>query len=235
MSVASFFEKVVGLQQQHARATATGYRELVAAIASGREPAATEVQHVLASVGKSVDELRKDVDRQQTRAGLRALMNSLPKFETERRALDSQIAAADRELAVAEKRHEDTTAPLFAARRDIDLAIAEAERASNILVQSCDDADLLREMNELNAEARRLDEQYRNQVDRANYMEEKVRSERNRAEHELTLGDTEARREVAERYHKEAESARRDVKRLEKARADIAKRRERLEHRMRQA
>ena len=38
-----------------------------------------------------------------------------------------------------------------------------------------------------------------------------------------------------ERFGKEAETARRDAKRLEKARADLDKRREQIEQRMRQA
>lgn len=74
-----------------------------------------------------------------------------------------------------------------------------------------------------------------NQVIADAYMEEKPRSEHQRAERELTVGDTDARREVAGRYRKEADSARRETKRLEKAQADLAKRREQLEARMRQA
>jgi hypothetical protein len=65
--------------------------------------------------------------------------------------------------------------------------------------------------------------------------EEKARSERDRAERELTAGEVEGRCELADRYRKDAEAARRDVKRLEKARADLDKRREQLEQRMRQA
>lgn len=63
----------------------------------------------------------------------------------------------------------------------------------------------------------------------------KGRSEHQRAERELTLGETEARHEVAQRYRKEAESACGDVKRLEKARADLDKRREQIEQRMQQS
>jgi hypothetical protein len=103
------------------------------------------------------------------------------------------------------------------------------------LMQTCDDADLRREKDELNAESKRLDEQFRNHANRATYVEEKAGSEHQRAERDLTQGDTDARREVAKRYRKEADSARREVKRLEKAQADLAKRREQIEQRMRQA
>lgn len=56
-------------------------------------------------------------------------------------------------------------------------------------------------------------------------MEEKFRLESERARHELTAGDVEARQEVAERYRKDAESARREAKRLEKARTNVEQRR----------
>jgi hypothetical protein len=235
MSVTAFFERFMGLQQQKVQATVASYRELVAGIATGEEPNPAEVERLLSCAGKSADDLRLDVERYQHRMALKAMVDSLPKLEAERREIDEPIVAADRVLEAAEKQHDETTAPLYASRRELDLAIADASRASTELMQSCDDADLRRELDELNTEARRLDEQYRNQTDRATYMEEKARSENQRAERELTLGDTEARREVAERYGKEADSARRNVKRLEKAQADLAKRREQIEQRMRQA
>lgn len=234
MSVSTFFDKLLGHQRQKTQVNLAGYRELVAGIATGEEPDHAEVERLLASTGKSLDDLRRDVERYQHRMALKAMINSLPKMEAERREIDEQIAAADRVLEAAEKQHDETTAPLYATRRELDLAISDASRASAELMQSCDDAELRREMDELNAEARRLDEQYRNQTDRATYMEEKARSEHQRAERELTLGETEARREVAQRYRKEAESAGREANRHEKAQADLAKRREQLEARMRQ-
>lgn len=233
MSVASFFEKIVGLQQQKAQATATGYRGLVASIATGKEPAPEEVERVLASAGKSVDDLRQDVDRQQTRLALKALVNSPPKFEAERRELDSRMADADRELAAAEQRHEEITAPLYATRRELDLAIADAERASTTLVQSCEDADLLQEMNELNAEARQVTARSQELVSRIAFMEEKARVDRERADRDASPGDADARRDVAERYQQEAEAARRDQKRLEKSLAELGQRRKQIERRMR--
>jgi hypothetical protein len=235
MSVATFFEKIMGLQEQRARTTIASYRELVAGVAKGVEPEPAEVERLLTDAGKSLDDLRQDVQRYEHRFALKAMVNSIPKWETERQEIDERIAAADRTLEAAEKQHEEVTAPLYASRRELNEAINNATRASNELVQTCDDDDLCREHAELDAEAKRLNEQQRQQTDRATYMEEKARSEHERAEGELTPGDIEARGEVAERYRKDAETARRDVKRLEKARADLGKRREQLEQQMRQA
>lgn len=235
MSVTAFFEKFMGLQQQKVHATVASYRELVAGIATGEEPNPAEVERLLASADKSVDELRQDVERYQHRLALKAMVASISKLEAERCEIEHQIAIADQALESAEQQHDATTTPLYASRRQIDMALSDASRASAELVQTCDDPDMRREVLELDAEARRLDEQWRQQRERATYMEGKYRSERDRADHEAILGDGEARREVAERYRKDGDVARREVKRLEKAQAEVDKRRAQLEQRMRQA
>jgi hypothetical protein len=235
MSVTAFFEKFMGLQQQKVQATVASYRELVAGIATGEEPNAGEVERLLADADKSVDDLLQDVERFQHRMALKAMVASISKLEAERCEIEHQIAVADQALESAEQQHDATTTPLYASRRQIDLALSDASRASAELVQTCDNADMRREALELDAETRRLDEQCRQQRERATYMEEKCRSERDRADREAILGDAEARREVAERYRKEGEVARRELKRLEKAQAEVEKRRAQLEQRMRQA
>ncbi len=235
MTSVSFFDRVLGLQHKKTQQTVASYRELVACIAKGDEPDADKVDGLLVSVGKSVDDLKADVERYKHRFALMALVNSMPKLEAERRDIDNQIAAADRALEAAEKQHEDSTAPLYATRHELSRALSDASSAAAELVTSCDDADLRREMADLDADARRLHEQRRKANDRATYMEEKARTESERAERELSPESTEGRRDVAGRYRKEAEDARALVKRLDKATADVTKRREQVEHRMRLA
>jgi chromosome segregation ATPase len=232
MSVVSFFEKVVGLQEQRAKQKVAGYRELVAGVATGQNPDPTEVADILADANKSVADLKADVERYQHRMALKALVASMPKLEAERRDIDEQIARADRALQAAEKQHEDVTEPLYARRQTISQALSDASSAQAELFRTCDDADLRCEMAEVEGECRRLDEQRRELFDRATYMDEKARHEAESAERELTLEATDARREVAERYRKDAEAARREVKRLDRAQADATKRREQVEHRM---
>lgn len=235
MSVVSFFEKVVGLQEQRAKQKIAGYRELVAGVAAGQQPDPTEVADILADANKSVADPKADVERSQRRMALKKLVNSMPKLESERRDIDEQIARADRALQAADKQHDEVTAPLYARRQEISQTLSDASSAQSELIRSCDDADLLAEIAETDSELRRLHEQRRDATDRATYMEEKARSEHESAERELTLESTEGRREVAERYRKDAEAARREAKRLEKATADMMKRREQVEQRMRSA
>ncbi len=47
MSVTTFFEKMIGLQQQRSQQKQNSYRELVAGIATGEEPSASEVERLL--------------------------------------------------------------------------------------------------------------------------------------------------------------------------------------------
>jgi len=232
MSIVSFFEKVVGLQEQRAKQKVAGYRELVAGVATGQNPEPTEVADILADANKSVADLKADVERYQRRMALKALVASMPKLEADRRDIDEQIARADRNLQAAEKQHEEATEPLYARRQTISQALSDASSAQAELIRTCEDGDLRRETAEVDGEIRRLNEQQRGLSDRATYMEEKARQEAERAERELTSDDKDARLQVAERYRKDAEVARREVKRLEKAQADATKRCEQIDHRM---
>ena len=103
MSAVTFFEKFLGLQQQRTESAVASYRELVAAISTGQEPNPIDVEHLLAEAGKSLDDLRKDVEHDQRRMALTAAGAATPKLKDQRRKLDEQIAAADRTLEAAEK------------------------------------------------------------------------------------------------------------------------------------
>jgi hypothetical protein len=103
------------------------------------------------------------------------------------------------------------------------------------LIETCDDAEARREASGLDTEYQSLQLEQRAQTERASHLEKRARAEFDQADRMVGLSDAEARREVAERYQKEGETARREVKRIEKAQADVAKRREQLDERMRQA
>jgi len=233
MTALSFFEKFIGLQQQRAQTAIAGYRELVAAIATGKEPTPAEVERLLAEADKSLNDLRQDVERYQRRMALKAAVAAMPKLEDERRALDEQIAKADRILKAAEEQHDETTRPLYFRRREVGKALSDGSTAFAELVYSCEDPDLRRELDEFEAELRRLDEHHRHLESRAYQMDRKSREEHHDAEHQMTLPDTQRGHDRAARYEKEAESLRREAKKAEKAKVDFEKRREGIEQRMR--
>jgi hypothetical protein len=58
MSVSKFFEKMFGLQKQRSQQKQNSYRELVAAVATGKEPNLAEVERLLSEFGMSHDDLK---------------------------------------------------------------------------------------------------------------------------------------------------------------------------------
>ena len=97
MSVSKFFEKMIGLQKQRSQQKQNSYRELVAAIATGKEPNLGEVERLLSEFGMSLDDLKQDVEVYQTRIALKALVATLPKIDQETALVQQKIAAADRD------------------------------------------------------------------------------------------------------------------------------------------
>ena len=228
-----FFEKFLGLQQQRTESAVASYRELVAAISTGQEPNPIDVERLLAEVGKSLDDLRKDVEHYQRRMALKASVAAMPKLKDQRRELDEQIAAADRTLEAAEKQHEETTDPLYFRRREVDKALSDGSSALSELVYSCQDSDLRRELEECEAELRRLDEQRRDLDSQAHRMDLRAQEEHQDAEHQILLGDTRRGHDRAKRHEQQAESLRREAKKAEKANTDCEKQRQGIEQRMR--
>ncbi|HAN97030.1 MAG TPA: hypothetical protein DCQ98_06160 [Planctomycetaceae bacterium] len=226
---------MVGMQRQRAEQKRGHYRELVAAIASGSEPSPTEIEQLLTETQKSVDDLRRDVEKQQHRAKLKASVASIPGFEAERAAIDAQIAAADKKLAESESQHEETVHPLHLRRREVDQAISDGEAARRELVSSCEDADLRRELEDINQQLQRAGESTRDYKDSAGRLDRMAAYEHEVAGHELIKSEAARHREQAVTYETEAESLRRKAKKLEKLQADLAKRCEEIEQQMRRS
>jgi hypothetical protein len=235
MSVSTFFEKLLGQQRQKTQVNLAGYGELVAGIATGEEPDHAEVERLLATTGKSLDDLRRDVKRFQHRMELKALVASLPELDREFADLQKRIASADRELEVAErKREEAVIGPLYVRLEEIKQARSDASRAKQELFHTCEDSELKRQLDHANAEIQRLLEANKDLATHAAWLDNKSDAERDRVAKELSESDREQRREQAALYRKQADSLRRQIKANEKAQADIINQREQIEDRMRQ-
>jgi hypothetical protein len=233
MSVTAFFEKLVGLQQQKTQTATASYRELIAGIATGEEPNPAEVERLLGETGKSVDDLRKDVETYQHRMELKAAVAAVPSLQIERQTLDEQIAAADRALKAAEDLHDETTQPLYFRRQQVITAINEAERARHRLVATCDDPDLLREKEELEAEILKVHQRRLEQRERENFMDTNASRERQNAQCESWPVEADRRLEVAQQYQANGDATRRAIKDLDKELRKLEKRREEMDERMR--
>jgi len=235
VSVTTFFEKMIGLQQQRSEEKQSSYRGLVADIAVGKEPSPAEVECLLAETHKSITELKRDVEAYQHRMVLKASVAALPSLEQEFAQVQQKIAEADRSLEEAERTHYGITAPLYGRLEVINEARNEATKAKQELFDTCDDEQLKCQLEKTNDELNRLLESNKDLSTHAILLDNKADSERRRADRELTEADRDYRREQASLFRKQAESLRQRIKAIEKAQVDAVKQRDRIEDRMRQS
>ncbi len=117
----------------------------------------------------------------------------------------------------------------------MDRAIGAAHDAEAKLVTECEDAELRRELADVDAELVRLGTDRRDLLDQASHLEKQALAEQDRAERQLDPGYAGQYREKAAQFEKDAAARRRDAHSVEKAHDELTKRRDRLEKQMRQA
>lgn len=235
MSVSKFFEKMIGLQKQRSQQKQNSYRELVAAIATGKEPNLAEVERLLTEFGMSLDDLKQDVEVYQTRMALKALVATLPKIDQETALVQQKIAAADRELEAAEQRYEDTTAPLYGRLREINEVRKEISQARQELFNTCDSPELDEEYEQVESEMEAFAKVNQELESQAAYVEGRAFTERRKSETEIKQTDRDHRLEQANAFQKQAESIRQKIKENTRSHEQLVKRREEIEERMRLA
>jgi chromosome segregation ATPase len=136
-------ERIVGKQREWQAARVADFRAVVAQIADGNEPDADIVTQVLHEAGKSLDDLQQAVELLQRRRELRRKLDSVPRLMAERREIERQIAAANRDLDAAEKRHQELVYPLQGRLEELSSQTYEGEQARGELQRTCADPDLL--------------------------------------------------------------------------------------------
>ena len=235
MSVSSFFDKITGLQRKRERQQVDQYSDVVAAVAVGTEPEPEEVDRILARANKSVDDLKADVQRYRNRMAMRALAEALPRYQQERDEIKRKLDQLDRDFEEAERLYEEQRFPLESQLGEANEAIRTATNAREELVTTCEDPSLLAEMERIESEIERLGESNRDLLSQAAYFEDKADTEAMLAEREVNTGDREHRREKLTSHSKQAESLRRRIAANEKSRADLLRKREQVEQRMREA
>ena len=149
MNLTTLMDKVIGRQRERQQSRHEAYRTLVAQLADGKEPDADEVDELLGALGKSLDDLKADVERLEKRREWKAQIDALPKLADEQKRLGKQVAAADRELEAAESKHTEITPPLYARLEQIKQAMSGAEDARRRLWDTCTDAAIVAELKEV--------------------------------------------------------------------------------------
>jgi hypothetical protein len=233
MSVTNFFERIMGLQLQRQERRLNCYQEMVVAVAKDEEPNPDEVEAILDSVHKTVDDLRVDVERFRKRMKLKSIVDALPQVERELEQVAGQIKAADKLLEEAESRHEKQTAPLYARQFELLEARKDASAAQKDLFESCDDTVLHAMLNQVTSELNQSLEKTRDLLAQVSFYRTKADNERHRANREIKSEDRDHRLEQAATYEKHAKALEQEIKAVEAERVLLVKRREDVENRMR--
>ena len=233
MSVSKFFEKMIGLQTQNQQQKVLSYRSVVGDIASGSEPKPSDVERILADNDKSIDDLKRDVERQVRRTSLKALVTSIPKLEQECDQIQHQIANANTELEEAEGRHSEIATPLSFRLQDIRSTQSEAMKANQELFDSCGDPELRRQWDRTIDQHNENTAKGRDLLSDISNLDRKGQNAALRAEQEISKTDIDRCRAQAVAFTIQAEALRSEIKALERANKDIQSRREQIEKQMR--
>lgn len=233
MGVVELFEKIAGRQIERRQQKVTNYRDLVAGIATGEEPDAETVELTLADAGNSLDDLKHAVEQYQRRMTLKAAVAMLPKVEEQRKQVEQQIAAADRQLEAAEARHEEITGPLFGMMDQLNAARNDASAAERELFLTCDVGALRDELDDLHQQATALMTENSKLLSQAVFYENKAAAEIEDSKRQTSEFEQRRCEGAAATYRQTALSTRASIKANEKAQAELAQQQAAVEQQMR--
>ncbi len=151
--VTDLLEKIRRKLKDNAAKAESRFAKLAGQIADGTEPPLATVSETLADSGKTVDDLSQKVSDIRRRRGLQAAMERSKELEQERSQIAAKVAKANQDLEAAERRHNDVTWPLQIRIDELNAAIAEANNARQQLLVSCNDAELLAQLDEVSRES----------------------------------------------------------------------------------
>lgn len=154
MNLSTVFDRIFKAQQQREESRARDYRSLVTEIASGTEPQADRLDQILTASGKSVEQLRADVELHQQRRAWREQYDALPRLDDEQAALERQIADAEKAFEAARAQFHAAINPLHARLRQVQEERTQAEAAKARLQETCPFGELVAELQQVRDEHR---------------------------------------------------------------------------------
>ena len=112
-------------------------------IADGKEPHTDFVAQVLHEADKSLEDLQHAVELLPRHRELRQKLDRIPRLMAEQHDVEKRIAAADRDLEAAEKRHTDVVVLLRLELDGLKDMIWAGEQARGELWRTYSDQDLV--------------------------------------------------------------------------------------------
>ncbi len=146
MRLSQLLEKCTRREKTRKENREADYQKLVVQVADGKEPDIDWADEVLDHTDKTGKDLQEAAERLQHRRQLQQQVRDQPNLEKEAKRIEGEIAKADRLFEQANKRHDDTVDPLVAQFRQTRNRIREAEAARQELWATCEDQELLKQL-----------------------------------------------------------------------------------------
>jgi hypothetical protein len=222
MSIGTLIEKIAAKHRDRQKVQGTDYPTLVRQLADSVEPEAELIERMLFEAGKSFDDLRVDAELLQRRRQWRAQYDGLPEISAERNRIESEMAAADRELEAVEKRHYDTVMPLSMELSHLRQVTSEGEDARRRLWETCCDPELVDQLKEVLSRIQHASREESELADATSQWRERMRREQAAAgaAKQMIDGEPDVKKHLA--WAKESE------KKLAKCEAELSKLRKKI-------
>lgn len=227
MHLSALIEKIAGKQKEFM----ADFDELVCLVADGKQFDPEVIARALQDAGKTVDDLQRAVGLIQQRRGWRKTMEKMQGLDQERAAIRRQIDEADRALADAEQRHENTTHPLYSKLEQIKQVESDGEEAKRKLQETCADGEVLRKLAHVSTEKNALVYRRVELRDRSFELRRAGQADLARDSHIITTDNT-GLRERGEQRLAAAKECEKEVAILEKEIAKLEQQERAIQERM---
>lgn len=198
------------------------------------EPDAEHIREILLANDKTVEDLQDDVKLLIERRELRKQYDALPELRQRKAENEQKIAEVDQELEVAKQRHNERTAPFYNRLYDINRAIKLGLEAERQLFETCNDQELLTELEQLGEEEHREHERQRKldgEIRELRRDAESCRQESSRTNLRSRQNELLAEAKSLDVQHRKLE---RELKKVQKRSAELEDSRKELMERMRE-
>jgi CRISPR/Cas system CSM-associated protein Csm2 small subunit len=228
MNLSNLLEKVAGKQ----RSFQADFGGLVRQLADGQELDAAVVARTLQDAGKTVDELRQAVELVQRRRQWHLALEQARKLESERTAIQQQLAQADQALTEAEQRHTEVTEPLYWRLEEIKQDVRDGDEARRRLWDTCGDPELLSACAELESELQTLSQRRIELCRRRDELRNAGRLDLERAAAAGASSEQQGLEERGRQRLRQAEALAKELARLDKRSAELQQREQVIREKM---
>jgi hypothetical protein len=156
MSVAELIGKITTRKRQQELERVGDYRQLVKAVARGREADPDQAAAAMEAAGKSAADLEHDVAHEQRRQGMRAQLDRLPGLEKELADTEAEFEALRQEYDRIYWKHRNEGDRLRERLNHLRSQVDTARNQRDDLFRTADDPAVLEASQALQAEADRL-------------------------------------------------------------------------------